>query len=111
MTIDWSSYWMGVVTPLVIVAVIVGSFAAYFRLVRWLDDRFGIVFEAKFKRRVDEIGDYTLRRNIWWERSVGPVFFGGWYRDDIGPRFNRWIGLGSVHGPCVMGIRKVIRDA
>jgi hypothetical protein len=78
---------------------------ACFKIARWFADR-GMTVNLYRRRGVDQISDYVLRNNIWWERSWGPVFAGGWYRDHAGiPRFTRWIGLGRVDGPCVTGYR------
>lgn len=104
-------YWLGVATlPLVAAAAFV-AFVAWVCAIEALDARFGISFEAKL-RDFSNISDYTLRRDIWWERSFGPVFVGGWYREN--PKYDapshafatRWIGLGSPNGACVMAFRK-----
>lgn len=103
-----ADYWLGVATVPAVVVAAVGAFVAWVRSIDWLARR-GITFEGKTRRRVDEISDYVLRNNIWWERSFGPLFIGGWYREKgyetTTRHINRWVGLGSVNGPCAMVIR------
>lgn len=107
-------YWLGLVTLPGLALAAWGLFWAWIFTVVWLDTYLGISFEGKLTRRVDKISDYTLRRDIWWERSFGPIFVGGWYRepptypaDEPTHRlFNRWIGIGLPNGPCVIGYRK-----
>jgi hypothetical protein len=101
-------YWFGVAT---IPALLMVLFAAYVFWVRVgiVLSNLGITFKVKTKRRSHEeiVTSYTVRNDIWWERSFGPVFVGGWYRDRSGTRlFNRWVGFGSTTGPCVMFFKK-----
>lgn len=105
-------YWLGVLTLPALALAAFLAFVAYVRGTAALDTRWGISFSARWRRGADKISDYTLRHDIWWERSFGPVFVGGWYREpprykESSPRlFNRWIGLGRVEGPCLMVFRK-----
>lgn len=101
-----SAYWLGVLTTPTIVAALWLLTDSWFRAVAALK-HFGFTFEAKWTRDVEGISDYTLRHDIWWERSFGPFFAGGWYHErSRGPRFNRWIGVGRADGPCWMAFRK-----
>ena len=102
----WVAYVLGLLT----LPALAGLVALYVFLTTWLDHRFGITYDLKFRRDVQGITDYTLRHDIWWERSWGPFFAGGWYRDnEMGRRrINRWIGLGGVDGPCFVVYRSVV---
>ncbi len=90
--------------------------AAGNRAATWLASK-GITVEAK-RRELDKISQFVIDHDIWWERSFGPVFVGGWYREDAvydpdAPggqragtrRVNRWFGFGSADGPCLMVFR------
>jgi hypothetical protein len=106
-----SDYWLGVATLPTIIVVLLGLLVTRARLADALERR-GVTFEAKV-RDTSKIDEYTLRNNIWWERSFGPVFVGGWYREPPQYRatpkerlITRWVGLGSANGPCLMVLRK-----
>lgn len=104
-----SGYWLGVLTTPALALALFLAFAAYVRALMVLDG-WGFAFEIKWKRpieRAERISEYTLRHDIWWERSFGPVFVGGWYFERSDRRqVNRWIGLGRAGGPCWMAFRK-----
>lgn len=102
-----SEYWLGVLTlPALALAswlVVTCWFAALDALAS-----VGIVFELKKRRDLKGISGYRLRHDIWWERSRGPVFYGGWCFDrNDQTMVNRWIGLGSADGPCLMVFKKI----
>lgn len=102
-----SAYWLGVLTPFALAA------AGFALLVLWaLACRFlhGLGFRLELKMRdLENVSDFTLRRDIWWERSFGLVFAGGWYYEGGCRRgVNRWVGLGRPNGPVAMVIR--VRD-
>lgn len=99
-----SDYWLGLMTTPAIFAATSLLVAAYFRAQDALAKR-GITWAARWKRDIGSVSDYILRHDIWWERSFGPVFVGGWYREYRG-HFTRWIGVGSPEGPNVMIFRK-----
>lgn len=107
-----SSYWLGVATLPAVALTLFLLFVAYVIGVEVLDMRFGVVFEGKWRRNVEGVSDHLLQRDVWWERSFGPVFVGGWYREEPrygAPdhrRFNRWVGVGRVNGPCLMAFRR-----
>lgn len=105
-------YLLGLVTlPALALAGLV-SLGAYWWIQAYLERRWGLAWEGSWRRKVDEISDYMLRHNIWWERQFGPVFAGGWWRHERGAdRINRWIGLGRPGGPCLMFFRKRILSA
>jgi hypothetical protein len=102
-----SDYWLGLAT----IPAAAASLALIVRLLfaagNFLAKR-GITFGAKWHRNIDGISEYTLRRDIWWERSFGPIFIGGWYHKQLiygqptRARFNRWVGVGRPDGPCLM---------
>ncbi len=110
-----TAYLLGLFTLPALWLAFVLAVRAYFRIEKWLDSRFGIEWDLKTSRDVEGISEYTLRHNIWWERSWGPVFAGGWYREEPKymaapvPKFNRWVGLGMTNGPCLIFYRKVVR--
>lgn len=99
-------YWLGVLTTPLAAVVLVALVVAFVRVTDWLE-RHGITFAVHWSRNTD-ISDYLLRHNIWWERSFGPVFSGGWYRVErvynapSHARFNRWVGIGRADGPNVI---------
>lgn len=105
-----SAYWLGVATPFLVAGVGLAGFAIWVRAVEALAAR-GFTVEMKWRRNAQGISRYVIEHDIWWERSFGPVFAGGWYREP--PRYeepltrlvNRWIGVGRVDGPCVMFFR------
>lgn len=103
-----ADYWLGVVTIPALALAAVLAFVAYVWTLESLDARLGISFSVRWRRVAERVSDYTLRHDIWWERSFGPIFIGGWYREpprymDASRRlFNRWIGLGRADGPCLM---------
>jgi hypothetical protein len=106
-----SDYWLGVATLPALGLALIATAYAWNCATEFLEARWGVTADVKIRRRVDEISDYTLRNNIWWERSFGPVFAGGWYREHGWPwQFTRWIGIGSVDGPCVVIYRKRAGD-
>lgn len=105
-------YLAGLVTGLLFIpalALIVGGFQ---KLLDWLWDDMGWKVQAKPGRNPEGISDYTLRRDIWFERQRGPVFTGHWCRDILSsgpdgevvttPTVTRWWGLGSADGRSVM---------
>lgn len=100
------AYLLGLVT----LPALAGLYVFWQWVLAGLKVRLGITFEAKI--RDNEVSNFVLKRNIWWERSFGPVFVGGWYfeRPD-GRHFNRWLGLGKASGPCFMVIRARLLDA
>ena len=111
-----AAYWLGVATLPALAFLIAAVVRIHWWITQALEERYGITFEAKVRRRIKDvykdISNHTLRNDIWWERSFGPVFAGGWCRKeyqeggDFGDVATRWIGLGSVHGPCLMVFRK-----
>ena len=111
MNIDWSSFWLGVAAlPLTAATLAAAWFLAVGLLVAL--ERRGLTVEVRLTRNVEAMSDYMLRRDIWWERSFGPVFVGGWYRQE--PRYQepepifitRWIGFGKTTGPSIAFFRK-----
>jgi hypothetical protein len=99
-------YLLGLATLPVLAALVVGAFFGWIAVTEWLDQRHGLTFDFKGTRRVNEISDYRLRHDIWWERSFGPVFIGGWYREPVDRRLiNRWVGIGRTLGPCFVAYR------
>jgi hypothetical protein len=104
------TYWLGVLTPFAVVAVVFIALVAWVRIL-WALERQGFTFNLRAKRDLERISDFILRHNIWWERSWGPIFAGGWYREvsvyDAPDQrhINRWVGLGRPNGPCWMAIR------
>ena len=102
-----TAYWLGVLTIPALVFVASLLFISWIWATEELR-RHGITFEARWRRNTDRISDYTLRHDIWWERPFGPVFAGGWYREQpvydapSRARFNRWIGIGRTDGPNLM---------
>lgn len=101
------NYLLGVATPFVVAAVSMGLFWLWIAVTEALDDHWGITFEAKNMADREGISEYVLKHNIWWERSFGPVFCGGWYREDTRRRVNRWVGFGSHSGRCFMIFRSL----
>lgn len=100
-----TDYWLGFVTLPLLVALL----TVVLRLERRASEalgRRGFSIDAKARRRVNEVSNYVFRRNIWWERRYGPVFVGHWYRDEVTPQVNRWVGFGSPYGPCLVVYRK-----
>lgn len=100
------AYLLGLLT----LPILAGVYVGFTFLIVLLDDRLGVSFEGKRKRRVDEVSDYVLHHDIWWERTFGPIFVGGWYRENYRegrevPLIGRWVGLGRPAGPCFMVIR------
>lgn len=107
-----SAYWYGLLTLPTLVLVLAALFFAWL----WADmalERHGINFTVRWKRIQDErVSDFLLRHDVWWERSFGPVFAGGWYhekpvyREPTTPaRINRWVGIGRGDGPCLYVVR------
>lgn len=104
---DSRSYWLGVATPFVVAAILSAAVSMWFRLLGWLDT-LGFFFHLRWRER-QMPNDYMLRHHIWWERSYGPIFVGGWYREepprydapDVA-RFNRWVGIGRMSGPNIV---------
>ena len=102
----WSAYWLGLLTPVLALACGYASLWVGCRVVWWAEAR-GWSIDLRLKRDLDGASDYTLRHDIWWERSFGPIFVGGWYREEStyeAPskvRATRWVGLGSTTGPCL----------
>lgn len=107
-----ADYWLGILTLPALALAALLAFVAYVRGTAALAARWGISFELKLHRDVEGISDYMLRHDIWWERSWGPVFVGGWYREPPvyeGPTHRlatRWIGVGRTEGPCWVVYRK-----
>lgn len=110
MTNEYAWGLLTVPAALVVLAVLT---AAWFRSIGFLA-RHGVTFSVRWKRDLSGVSAYTLDHDIWWERSFGPVFAGGWYHERLrfdpenvapGARINRWIGLGSTHGPCLCVFR------
>lgn len=101
------AYWLGVLTTPAVLLAVFGLFVAWLRVANAFVRR-GITFQAKWRRGTDRISEYTLRHDIWWERSFIAVFTGGWYREQpiygasSRARLNRWIGVGRPNGPCLM---------
>lgn len=101
------AYWLGVITTPLLALLLFGLFVAWVRVTDVLARR-GITFETKRRRDLSGISDYVLQHDIWWERQHGPVFSGGWYREEpvyespSRARVNRWVGIGSADGPCLM---------
>lgn len=95
-------YWLGVVTLPALAALAYGSVFAYLWVEMMAERKLGVTWEFKSRRSLGSISDYVIRRNIWWERPWGPVFTGHWYRENNGRRATRWLGIGSVNGPCFM---------
>lgn len=100
-------YWLGVLTTPVAAVALYLLFIGWVRMLDFLDAIFGLSFVVRWRRSMDHVSDYTLRHDIWWERSWGPFFAGGWYRERPDCHlFNRWVALGPVDGPCLMVFRK-----
>lgn len=105
-----ADYWLGVATIPALLLTGSAVSAVLFRAAGALHRR-GFSVEAKRGRNYDKISDYVLRNHIWWERQFGPIFVGGWYREEpkyqqpSRRRLNRWIGLGRAEGACVMFFR------
>lgn len=101
-----SGYLLGLLTTPAVALFTVAAYAIYVRVMAALDSR-GFSFEAKSRRKTGQISDYTLSHDIWWERSFGPIFVGGWYFEHSDrPQVNRWIGFGPADGPCWMAFRR-----
>lgn len=104
-----SEYWLGVLTIPALLAAGWLVVVAFFRALAFLERR-GFMFSIRLtNHRWQNVSNYTLSHDIWWERSFGPVFVGGWYREDAVYReqtteahFNRWVGIGRADGPNVM---------
>jgi len=111
-------YLLGLITLPALFCLGVGLMAAWSWLMETLDRCWGITFDVRVIRtdKTDDdafrVSDYVLQHNIWWEKSLGPFFAGGWYREE--PKYEapshafatRWIGLGSPDGVSVMVYRK-----
>lgn len=103
------NYLLGVLTTPLAALILFGLFAAWIRLAVALEHR-GLTVEARL-RRGPIVSNHTLTNDIWWERSWGPVFAGGWYRElevwgaGRDRRINRWVGVGHPDGPCIIAIR------
>ena len=99
-------YWLGLATLPALAGFAYVAAWVGFRVAHWFDDR-GWSMDLRLKRDIDGVSDYTLRHDIWWERAFGPVFIGGWYREQ--PTYDkpdqimatRWVGIGRTNGPCV----------
>lgn len=106
-------YWLGFFTLPLLVGMFLLLTYEFWRILAALD-KMGIRIELKMHRDPGKWNDYDLHHNIIWERSWGPVFGGGWYREEsryMAPnraKVNRWFGIGSVNGPCIMFFK--IRD-
>lgn len=101
-----SDYWLGFLSPFAI-ALAAFLLLAFVGAVSVFLHRRGWRLELKV-RNLGNVSDFMLRRDIWWERSFGPVFVGGWYFEDAhntGRHINRWLGLGRPNGPVAMVIR------
>lgn len=71
----------------------------YYRLMK----PHGLSIEFKGNRDTNRIPDWTLRRDIWFERQRGPIFTGHWYREVNERRLaTRWLGIGRRNGRSVM---------
>lgn len=109
------AFWLGFATfPTVI-------FVAFWLYVAWVQffaflERHGFFVEVLLSHRDERVSDYLLRHDVFWERSAGPVFAGGWYRENKGwaedhweiveRLATRWIGVGSPNGPSISILRK-----
>lgn len=104
---NWQSYFLGLITPLVAVGLFLGVMWTYWTLQQLAENR-GWTWELKTDRKPHEISDYDLRRYIWFERQRGPIFTGHWYREDADdrPLITRWLGIGSATGRSLMIYRK-----
>lgn len=87
------------------------ALTGFWKLIAWVRDRLGWWMEAKTGRNPEGISDYTLRRDIWFERQRGPIFTGHWCRVVLSsgpggvvrtPTVTRWWGLGKADGRSVM---------
>ena len=116
MSTFWLGFWTFPVLLSLFYLLLVTAFRMFAALSRW-----GITFEAKGHRNLRGVSDYLIRHDIWWERSFGPVFAGGWYhempryrepgrarwyREPPEARVNRWFGIGLPNGPCLMVFRR-----
>lgn len=105
------AYLAGVVTLPVLYGLYWLSLFAGVLLERALDAR-GLEVRARVERHSRDVSDFLLSHDIWWERSFGPVFAGGWYHEwpqyqaPDEARFNRWLGIGPTSGPCVYIVKK-----
>lgn len=103
------NYLLGLFTIPVILGVGFLLVLLYWKLSSYLDTRWGISWEAKLGRGVENLlaDPYTLQHEIWFERARGPVFYGHWVHERrYKERVHRWVGFGSRTGPCVMFFRK-----
>ena len=104
-----SDYWAGFFTLPAVALTGFVLLVAYVRLIEHLENH-GYTVEGKWRRSPDRISDFTLKHDIWTERTRGPVFYGHWYRER-GPHneerhVNRWIAIGRPAGPCLMFFKK-----
>lgn len=108
------AYWLGVATLPVLLALGAITLRVLARVVAALRRR-GLTFETQLRRTQEWFYAPTVRRDIWWERALGPVIVGGWYHEDpqyVGDHvehrrlFNRWVGFGLRRGPNITMVRK-----
>lgn len=93
-----SAYWLGVATPFAVGMALFVLTVAYFRVAATLRAR---GWFSHFRRDLKWPTDYDLRRDIWFERQVGPFFAGHWvhersgWNQPTGTKVNRWVGIGA----------------
>lgn len=98
-----TNYLLGLFT----IPAVVLAFVTYVRVVHALAKFFlkhGYFVEWHGNRAPEEISDYTLSHDIWFERSRGPIYTGHWCRLDRHKEktlATRWIGFGRASGRSV----------
>lgn len=104
-----AAYLLGLVTLPALVLLLLIVARSYWTAEAWLETRWGITWDLKTNRSPN-IPDYTLRRDIWFERQRGPIFTGLWCResfpDDGQVVATRWVGIGKADGRSFMVYRK-----
>lgn len=96
------TYLLGLITLPALAGLFVLACGAWRQLAAFAD-RHGYSVETMWARNVDDISEYTLRNDIWFERSRGPIFTGHWCRTSKRRLLaTRWLGIGSTRGPCVI---------
>lgn len=95
-----SDYWLGVAT----LPALGAALAILIRLNGAIVDalgRRGWKVSLKASRKPENISDFTLQHDIWFERQHGPIFTGHWCREslrDEGWVATRWLGIGNASG-------------
>lgn len=93
-------YWLGVAT----LPALSTALAILIRLIGALVGalgRRGWKAQIKTSRKPEDISDFTLQHDIWFERQRGPIFTGHWCRESLreeGWIVTRWLGVGNASG-------------